>query len=223
MIRLFCGFDPREEPGLHVFIGSVLRHASCPVSIVPLSSQGLAQGSNEFTLSRFLVARLCDFKGHAIFCDGSDMLALADLVELDKLFDDRYAVQVVKHPDYISLHQRKYVGTELESDQSNYPRKNWASVMIVNCEHIAWRRWPYFPYHETRTLPVLQFKFLDDPEIGELPKEWNVLADEDQDARGAKLLHWTAGVPHFPHYSRARYAESWFKARDAAWQERRNF
>jgi hypothetical protein len=43
-------------------------------------------------LSRFLVPWLCNFKGHAIFADGSDMICLADIAELDSLFDPSKAV-----------------------------------------------------------------------------------------------------------------------------------
>lgn len=211
MIRLFCGFDKREQPGLHVFIGSVLRHASKPVSFTPLSSQGLTQGSNAFTLSRFLVARLCDFRGRAMFVDGSDMLAMEDIAQLDALFNPKYAVQVVKHPEYVSSHASKYVGTEMEVAQSNYPRKNWASVMLVNCEHSAWASL----YTMLDSVPVshaLQFAFLSDDAIGDLPPEWNVLVDEGQDSTNAKLLHWTAGIPYFDHYSSAPRASDWFEA-----------
>ncbi len=220
MIRVFCGFDRREEPGLHVFVSSVLRHATAPVSFTPLTSHGMKQGSNEFTLSRFLVAKFCGFSGRAIFCDGSDMLALADIAELDSLFDPRYAVQVVKHPSYISLHERKYIGTEMECPQSNYERKNWASVMLINCEHKAWRE---VHKHVVESIPlkVLQFFFLHDELIGELPTDWNILIDENQDSTAPKLLHWTAGVPHFEHYASAKRSDLWFEAQRAAWQARR--
>lgn len=220
MIRLFCGFDRREEPGLHVFISSVLRRASRPVNFIPLSSQGLSQGSNEFTLSRFLAARFCDFRGHAIFCDGSDMLVDDDIARLDALFDSRYAVQVVKHPDYESLHTHKYVGTELWTEQSNYSRKNWASVMLINCEHPDWMALTC-ALNSTKKLDVLQFRFLQDEAIGELPAKWNVLVDEGQEARDASILHWTAGIPHFAHYKDAAHSARWFEARDFAWQEGR--
>lgn len=218
MIKLFCGFDQREEPGLHVFVSSVLHHATKPVSFIPLTSQGLKQGSNAFTLSRFLVPVLCNFKGRAIFADGTDMLALADLAELDSLFNPQYAVQVVKHQPYISNHARKYVGTPMECKQSNYLRKNWASVMLINCEHPAW----VLIQKDLQTfspLQILQFKFLDDEQIGGLVPEWNVLVDEGQDVEEPKLMHWTAGIPHFPHYRTAKYARSWFTARGIAWGE----
>lgn len=214
MIKLFCGFEKREEPGLHVFISSVLHHASKSVSFIPLSSFGLPEGSNSFTLSRFKVAELCGFKGHAIFADGSDMLSLADIVELDNLFDSSFAVQVVQHPQYTSLHERKYIGTEMESIQTNYERKNWASLMLINCAHPAWR-WAALEMKRGKEIQsFLQFTFLDDEEIGSLPAKWNVLVDEGQDHDGAKLLHWTAGIPYFEHYSKAPRAADWFATRN---------
>lgn len=221
MIRLFCGFDKREEPGLHVFVSSVLHRTSKPVNFVPLTSQGLKQGSNEFTMSRFLVPQICGFSGRAIFADGSDMLALADLAELDDLFDSRYAVQVVKHEAYISRHRRKYVGTTMECDQSNYVRKNWASVMLMNCEHPVWRSGLQKFLAEADLLKLLQFAFLNDDLVGALPAAWNVLVDEGQSNPEAKLLHWTVGIPHFQNYANADCSALWFAARDIAWQERR--
>lgn len=215
MIDLFCGFDPRESVGFHTFCASVIARATEPVSIHPLSTMGLPEGSNNFTLSRFLVPYLMGFKGHAIFVDACDMLMLGDVAELDALFDPRYAVQVVKHPDYISRHDRKYVGTEMECDQSNYARKNWASVAIFNCGHRAWDSRTPSDIADAGAMPLLQFCALDDDEIGALPTEWNVLIDEGQDDTNAKILHWTAGIPTFKHYRNARRSADWFDAHDA--------
>lgn len=210
MINLFCGWDAREAVGFHVFCHSVIERASALVRITPLSSMGLPKGSNGFTLSRFLVPYLMGFKGRAIFVDACDMLMLSDVAELDTLFDRRFAVQVVKHPDYESEHTRKYVGTEMECEQSNYSRKNWASMAIFHCSHPAWQRFtPAFIASE-KTLELLQFSMLKDEEIGTLPAEWNVLIDEGQERAGAKLLHWTAGIPTFKHYRNARASKDWF-------------
>lgn len=196
---------------MYVFISSVTRRASVPVSFVPLGAHGLAQGSNAFTLSRFLVASLCDFQGRAIFCDGSDMVMLADIAELDALFDPRYAVQVVKHLPYISRHKRKYIGVEsMECEQTNYWRKNWASVMLINCEHEAWPRFTA-NVGGARKLDTLQLSFLPNDQIGALPLEWNVIVDEGQLSEDAKLLHWTAGVPFFETYRDAPSADVWRK------------
>jgi hypothetical protein len=138
VIELFCGYDRREAGGFHAFVSSVLDNASELVAIRPLGSKGLPEGTNAFTFSRFLIPSLMGFKGHAIFADACDMLMLGDVAELDKLFDPAKAVQCVKH-DYRTRHPIKYKGTEMECPNRDYPRKNWASLMIVNCEHPAWR------------------------------------------------------------------------------------
>ena len=210
MIDLFCGYDKREAVGFHTFCASVMERASQTVSIHPLAAMGLPEGSNNFTISRFLVAYLMGFRGRAIFADACDMLMLADVAELDALFDPKYAVQVVKHGDYTSQHERKYVGTEMECDQSNYSRKNWASVMLVNCAHSAWFAMTPKMISMAEPIDLLQFKFFEDKEIGALPPEWNVLIDEGHERQGAKLLHWTAGIPTFKHYRNARASKDWF-------------
>lgn len=208
MINLFCGYDAREAVGFHVFTASVLRYASRPVKFVALDSKGLPQGSNSFTLSRFLVPYLMGFQGHAIFADASDMLMLGDIAELDSLFDPSYAVQVVKRPDYQSLHKRKYVGTPMECEQTNYSRKNWASLMLINCGHYAWRGIDPEFISECPPLDLLQLSFCGES-IGDLPDEWNRLMDEDDEIEGAKLLHWTAGIPAFKEYQDALGTEEW--------------
>ena len=214
-IKLFCGFDEREALGYAVFCHSVIRRASRPVEFIPLASMGLPEGTNAFTVSRFLVPWLCDFKGHAIFCDASDMLMQGDIAELDSLFNPDYAVQVVQHPDYRTRHKTKYRGTSMECPNSDYPRKNWASVMLVNCEHKIWEKYNPTMLSMVGALSLLQFSplwFMGEPSpIGELPAEWNCLVDEGQPA--GKLLHWTAGIPGFQAYSGAPFAELWHHER----------
>lgn len=215
MIDLFCGYDAREAIGFHVFVASVLKLASVPVAIHALDAKGLPQGSNSFTFSRFLVPHLMGFKGRAIFADACDMLMLADIAELDSLFDPQYAVQVVQHPEYQSLHARKYVGTEMECEQSNYSRKNWASMMLINCEHPAWAGMTPQRICNAKPLELLQLGFALTNEIGSIPDQWNRLFDEGQSVDAAALGHWTAGTPAFAHYETSPGAELWFAQRDA--------
>jgi hypothetical protein len=210
MIRLFCGYDAREIPGFHVFAHSVMKRASRAVAIVPLARYAVPEGSNAFTLSRFLVPMLCGYEGRAIFCDAADMLMVGDVAKLDDLFDPSFAVQVVKHPTYASAHPRKYVGTEMECEQTDYDRKNWASVMLINCGHPAWKDVDESLLKLRPKLDFLQFRIIPEAAIGTLPAEWNVLIDEGQSDAGAQLLHWTAGIPYFWHYQNARRSQDWF-------------
>jgi hypothetical protein len=215
MIHLFCGYDAREAIGFHVFVASVLQRASVPVAIHPLDAKGLPAGSNSFTFSRFLVPYLMGFKGHAIFADASDMLMLADIAELDALFNPGYALQVVQHPDYSSRHARKYVGTGMECDQSNYDRKNWASLMLINCEHPAWGISNPLRIRQMAPLDLLQLRFALSAEIGTLDSKWNRLVDEGHPVESAAVLHWSSGIPGFTHYANAPGAEHWFEQRSA--------
>lgn len=204
MIRLFAGYDERESKGFHVFVQSVIQRATVPVAIIPLASMGLPEGSNTFTTSRFLIPHLCGYEGMAIFADASDMAVTADISELAALYDDRYAVQVVKH-DYKTRHKVKYRGTEMECPNSNYDRKNWASLMLINCAHPEWIGPGMI--EKTKPLDLLQFRFLSDESIGSIDAKWNTLVDEGQEP-GA-VLHWTAGIPGFEQYANAPCADFW--------------
>lgn len=207
MIRLFLGFDQREAAGFHTFVQSVIETASVPVAITPLAYYGKqADGTNAFTYSRFLVPEMCGFAGHAIFADGADMLCAADLAELWDLRDS-HAVRVVKH-DYKTKYPRKYLGTEMESANEDYPRKNWSSLILWNCgaiEHFDARE----KLRSENGAFLHRFSWLKDERIGELPIEWNWLADEYGANSKAKLLHFTAGIPAIKAHMRAPHAALW--------------
>lgn len=212
MIKLFAGYDPRESIGFHVFVQSVIARASQPVEFVPLAAMGLAEGSNAFTLSRFLIPYLCGFEGHAIFMDASDMLVQGDVADLYRMTNGNHPVQVVKHPDYKTKHRTKYRGTDMECPNMDYPRKNWASVMLINCEHEDWSRFTPDHVASVPALDLLQLKHCSS--IGDLPDHWNRLVDEGQPLEEAKLIHWTAGSPMFEHYRDAPGAELWQTQRE---------
>lgn len=216
MIRVFVGWDEREEVGTHICNSSIIHNCSLPVSITHLNKDAvarmygtdIAEGTNAFTLSRFLVPALCDFTGFALFMDGADMLVRGDLAELWALRDPFCAVQVVKH-DYSTRHPRKYVGTRMESRNDDYARKNWASLMLMYCGNMAWRRMTPQWLAQQEMIDVLQMKFLPDDRIGDLPREWNWLVDEYGPNPDAKVCHWTAGVPGFPQYHEAYHSDEW--------------
>ena len=210
MINVFAGYDAREAIGWHVFASSLIRRASKRVALHFLDSCGMQQGSNEFTMSRFLVPHIMGYQGRAIFMDGADMLMMGDIAELDALFDPAFAVQVVKH-DYVTRNPVKYLYTELQCPNRHYARKNWASVMLFNCAHPAWAGMHPAWVAQQKYLDLLQFKGID--AIGDLPRAWNVLADEGQPVDNAKVLHWTAGIPGFQHYANAPGAEHWHAER----------
>lgn len=210
-LTIFCGYEEAEAVGFQVFVHSLLKRATRPVRIIPLTSMGLPEGSNSFTMSRFLVPWLMRFQGRAIFADASDMVMEEDIAKLDDLFSPVLAVQVVKQPIYKTRHHVKYRGTDLECPNRDYERKNWASLMLINCEHRAWTGLTPERIASLSPLHLLQFQNIPDECIGELPPEWNVLVDEGHETEGAKILHWTAGIPGFPMYRSAPCARDWMR------------
>lgn len=219
MQHVFFGHDERIEAGTTAFVRSVIACASKPLALAAITrrnSPGISEGSNAFSFRRFLVPWMLGYRGWAIFVDGADMLCRADLGDLFDLIHYHDAVRVVKH-NYRTKHPRKYRGTAMECDNADYERKNWASVMLVNCGHFAWRNvTPEFVETADR-LAMLQLRFIPDEFIGSLPKEWNWLCDEDGENPAAKLLHFTAGIPGFAAHADAPMADEWHAARAAAY------
>ena len=212
-ITVVVGFDQREAIAYHTFCQSVLEKASVPTQFLPLAENTLsgyrethADGSNKFIYSRFLTPYLNNFNGWAIFADG-DMVCQNDIKELWDLRDETKAVQVVKH-DYQTGAHTKYLGNKNE----NYPRKNWSSLILWNCAH---------PAHLLLTPEFIQqqpgsylhrFSWLQDEQIGDLPRMWNWLAIEYEQNPKAKLIHYTLGAPCFKDYAHSEMAEHWHAA-----------
>lgn len=211
MIKLMVGFDQRESVAFHTFVQSVIDVTTVPLSITPLVLKALPNylethidGSNTFIYSRFLTPHMSDFSGWAIFADG-DMICREDLKKLWDLRNDRYAVMVVKH-DYQTKAHLKYLGNKNE----NYPKKNWSSVILWNCGHPKNRVLsPEFVMSKDGRF-LHRFSWLEEGDIGDLPREWNWLTTEYPDNYQAKLLHYTLGTPCFKDYKSCEMADVWW-------------
>ena len=211
--NIWIGFDQREAAAWHVTVQSIIDTASIPVALKPLTLDSLRwfpnhpDGTNRFITSRYLIPCLEDFQGWALFID-SDVLLRADVARLWELRDERYAVQVVKH-DYKTSARRKYIGSPIENDNLDYERKNWSSVMLMNCGHPAMRQMVPSKVVQMSSQDLHRFRWLPDDLIGELPRDWNHLVGEYPRNDGAKLVHWTLGVPGFANYVDAEHAREW--------------
>ena len=213
-IPIFIGYDPREAVAYHTCVNSIIRHASKPVAIIPLAlnliedyTETHTDGSNQFIYSRFLVPHLMDYTGHAIFIDG-DMIVRSDITELWQWRHKQYDVQVVKH-NYETCMTEKYLGSKNE----NYPRKNWSSVIIWNCESPANKQLtPEFVQRSTGA-ELHRFTWIKDEHIGDLPAEWNWLPDEYGPNINADLLHYTLGAPCFHDFATTPMADEWHRER----------
>jgi hypothetical protein len=143
---------------------------------------------------------MCGFEGTALYMD-CDMLVLGDVAELFALKDST-AVQVVQH-DYAPKDAAKFYGQA----QKTYPKKNWSSVMLLDCGQCR----TLAPEYVDRATGMELHQFHWAPSVGALPKEWNHLVGEYDNAP-AKIVHWTNGGPWLSRYAGTDYAEEWRKA-----------
>tara|TARA_Y100001968_G_C19402562_1_gene741826 strand:+ start:30 stop:743 length:714 start_codon:yes stop_codon:yes gene_type:complete len=223
-IPIFIGYDYRERAATNILIDSIYQNSSCPVSFTPiilnqLKSERLfyrrrdPKQSTDFSFSRFLVPKLMNYEGWAIFMD-CDMLCKHDIKELWNLRDDKFSVMCVKH-EHKPIENVKFQG-EL---QTTYQKKNWSSLLLFNCNKCKSLT---VDYVNTATgLDLHRFKWLSgDKEIGALPEEWNYLVDsqEKEVSKTAKLIHWTLGGPWFRDQlcMGAQLAAEWYRCRDDA-------
>lgn len=214
MFQVFIGYDPREAVAYHTLAHSILRRASVPVAIAPVMQSQLkglytrSRGpteSTEFSLTRFLVPALSQYRGWSLFMD-CDMLCRADIAELAS-FTERAAdkaVLVCKH-DYTPGPKRKF----LNQVQTVYPRKNWSSVMLFNNARCTALTPDYV--NRASGLELQRFQWARDDDIGDLPLEWNWLVGEYQRNPDAKIVHFTIGGPYFDEYRGCDYAEEWLE------------
>ncbi len=210
IVDIIVGFDQREAVAYHTFAQSVIEKSTIPVRFLPLSIGSLtdykethSDGSNDFIYSRFLVPSIMNFKGWAIYADG-DMICLEDIKKLWQFRDKKYAVQVIKH-DYKTKIQQKYWGNKNE----DYPRKNWSSLILWNCEHHSHKiLTPEFIQNQTGSF-LHRFSWIDDKDIGTIDKEWNWLAIEYEEKKNIKLIHYTIGTPCFEEYEKKSLSSHW--------------
>ena len=211
MIPIFIGYDSKVKIAYHVLSESILRNSSTPVTISPINLNNLKNiytrkqdplASTEFSFSRFLVPYLMNYNGWAIFMD-SDMVMLSDITKLWNLRNEKYALQVCKH-DYTPNSKNKFLG----NNQTIYAKKNWSSLMLMDCSKCKTLTPEYV--NTKSGLELHQFKWLDENLIGSIPLEWNWLVGEYPYKKDVYNIHFTEGGPYFKEYKNTEYANEWF-------------
>mgnify|MGYP001593135349 CR=1 FL=1 len=227
-LKIFVGWDSREDIAYQVCKASIESLASVPIEVIPLKQKELRKhktytrpddklASTEFTFTRFLIPHLTEFDGWALFID-CDFVALEDVKLLFDQADEKYAVMCAQH-DYTPKETVKMDGQV----QHIYPRKNWSSMMLINCGHpsnaIVTADFVN-DVHKTGAY-LHRFSWLQDEEVGELSYEWNWLVgwyNEPDDGK-PKFLHYTEGGPWFKEYESCEYASEWYNARSRMQEE----
>lgn len=223
-LKVFIGWDSREDIAYQVAKFSLLRRASVPVTVTPIQQyeqrlkgnywRAKDKASTEFSLTRFLTPFLAE-SGWALFTD-CDFLFMCDIKELFDQADPNKAVMCVHH-DYKPSSMTKMDGQE----QTVYPRKNWSSCFLINCDHPSNKNLTLKDVNEANPGYLHRFHWLADSEIGELHYTWNFLEGwYEPFAEGKpKIVHLTQGGPWFdpeqyPHLQEVDYAEDWLAEKE---------
>ncbi|CAN6461361.1 unnamed protein product [Victoria cruziana] len=220
-LKIFIGYDPREDLAFEVCRYSILKRSSIPVEISPIMQSDLRKRnlywrergpteSTEFSFSRFLTPFLAGFDGWALFVD-CDFLYRTDIKELVELIEDKYAVMCVQH-DYAPKETTKMDGTI----QTTYPRKNWSSMVLYNCGHPRNRALTPEVVNTQTGAFLHRFMWLEDSDIGSIPFVWNFLVGhnrvvDDDPKTYPKAIHYTLGGPWFERWKDCEFADLWTK------------
>lgn len=219
--KIFVGYDSREDIAWQVCRQSLLRHAGEGVEVCPLRQPALrelglytrpadAGASTEFSLTRFLTPYLAAQSGWVIFCD-CDFLFTGDVRDVFQSLDPSKAVYCVQH-DYTPAHAVKMDGKQ----QTAYPRKNWSSFMVFNCDHPDVRALTPEVVNSAPPAYLHRFEWIKDPAaIGALNVEWNFLEGEySKPDQIPRVIHYTNGGPWFEQWQDCDYADLWLNERD---------
>ena len=220
-LNFFIGYDSKEDIAYRVCKNSLLRKSSINLKIISLKIDELIAknfyhrakdplASTEFTYTRFLIPALMSYKGWAIFCD-CDFIFLEDIANLFKDINDSKAVYCVQH-DYKPKERHKMDGQK----QTIYPRKNWSSFILFNCEHPSNKKLNINLVNSESGSFLHQFKWLSDNEIGSLDERWNWLEGWTSNSNKSfpYAVHYTRGGPWFDEWQDVEFAKEWLQERD---------
>ena len=212
-MRIFIGHDSRYTDSTKVCAQSI-KYYWPEADITWLDKAALIKSgiygredvegeSTEFSFTRFYVPLLCNYKGIAMFCD-NDFLWKCDPRQIRKYVNQGQPMAVVKHDDY------EAEGNKMDGVQNkSYPKKNWSSLMLFRCNQFEKKLTKEYLDNATPA-QLHEFHFLNENNIGSIPKEFNCLVGH-YDLEGAKALHYTNGGPWFDSYKDAEASEEWWR------------
>ncbi len=224
-MRVFIGWDPRDELAYQACVSSLLKHSSIDLQIIPLKDYELRRHkiysrpygvyengqmidgmdglpfSTQFSFTRFAVPLLDKSNDWALFCD-ADFLWRDDVAKLLACADHTKDLMCVQH-DYRPKESKKFDGMS----QLGYARKNWSSLMLMRPKKINISKQDL----NQRSGGYLHgLRFIDNEKIGALPAEWNWLEGWSSPADDPKAVHFTRGTPDI--LGTLPYDLEWWKA-----------
>ena len=214
---VFIGYDSSQDAAAHACRRSIVaQDTTVHVEYIKRSDllenglywrQDHEYESTEFAFTRFLTPYLKGYYGYALFCD-SDFIWRCSPRELLERVDPLDAVTVVKHnisPE--QLKDEKMNGKK----QVWYPKKNWSSMMLFNCNHPKTRSLTPEVVSESPASYLHGLEWTWDASVGEVDKTYNYLVGYYNDRIDPKVLHYTDGTPLHAGYENCEFAEEFMK------------
>ena len=198
--KIFVGWDCSDERAFDVCLYAIQSRASDLVEIVPLKPKSLppANGSDKLggcVTARFHIPEFMGFAGWALFVS-SDMLVQADIYDLWRLRDDRYAVMSVDHGGGAS-------------NGCASPEVSWSSLVLWNCGHAANRSLDRDLLRDADPNWLRRFGWLDEAQIGRLPEEWNWREGRSDPSMSPKIIEFAAKQPWHREPGHSAVADRW--------------
>lgn len=225
-LRIFIGFSGNEIDACNIARHSLLGTTEAPLDIQRISRLLLwdhyyrptqigdddrlwdvisnAPMSTDHAIARFFVPYLCHYEGWALFTDG-DILCRHDIVGLFERAEAQYAVMCVQHPPLRAEGYKKDGALQVA-----YPRKNWSSVMLFNCNHPANQALSLDALNSWTGRDLHGFTWLRDREIGALPPAWNYLVGVNPPMPDPSIVHFTQGIPRLAAHAHDPFADEWY-------------
>ena len=215
-MKIFIGWDSREDIAYQVCRESLARNSSEWLDIKPIKQQEMRErglywrehdplSSTEFSFTRFLVPYLAGYEGWALFMD-CDFLWRGDVAGIMDYADPSVPVMVVQHR-YEPKETTKMDGAV----QHQYPRKNWSSLMLFNCGHRSVKDCLKIEDVNNQTGMYLHQLLWAGTHIGALPIAYNYLEGwhTKNDCPNPVAVHFTRGGPWFKDWGNVEYADEW--------------
>ena len=211
-LRVYVGYDPKDDLAFEVCVQSLVKHSSIPLDIRSLKEWELRRShlyqrsyrvdengqswddrdgkpfSTGFSFTRFAVPIIESYADEWVVFVDADFLFRADIKDLMALVDPSKSVMCVQH-NHIPPDTEKMYGMI----QSNYFRKNWSSLMLIRPS--GCRAMTRYQLNNATGSWLHALLWVRDEEIGSIPDEWNWLEGWSDPGIDPKAVHYTRGTP----------------------------
>ena len=216
-MRVYIGYDSTnygQEIAYRICRRSIENHNS-DVEISPIKlkdAQGISgfnrevdsKQSTEFTYTRFLTPFLSRYTGYSLFCD-SDFLWRCDVTETLDFISPWNPVSCVQHEYAECPSKTKMDGLK----QEWYPKKNWSSLMLFNCDHRDCKSLTPSVVSNQSPKYLHRMEWAEDESVGAIPWDYNYLVGYYSFTEKPRALHFTDGGPWHKDTVDVEYADEW--------------